>query len=178
MKVKIGLLVVSLLVLSCKPSADSARDLGFSLTPAKESQKNYSESVLAGHFLGKNWSAVSAVARPFGVDRNQIAIEFYDFVASISCNAVFPSQPYASIVLPKNITIAEYTFDLRNIKGNGEPVVFVDPKTNYNLVSEQTKLRVNSIDATGFEISLYVFAIDTTALTSEINGRIKVQYCK
>ena len=136
----------------------------------------YSDSALSGKVFGQDWSATNAILRPFGTDKKEISVEFYsDSVASV-CKNFQARKPYASVTIPADYTTTEYRMDLNTGSGGGNPLVFSSPSDGQNLIADKTKIRVNALNATGFEASVYAQGTDEKG-TSEINGKIQVTDC-
>ncbi|MBK9321606.1 MAG: hypothetical protein IPM97_01380 [Bdellovibrionaceae bacterium] len=139
---------------------------------------DYVEQPLAGRVFGQNWKALTAVVKPFGSDKSQVSLEFYSEVNPKACTgSLMPSKPFASVVIPAAYTQTEYISDMED-PGTGNPLVFkMFSGEAKKLLASKTKIRVNSITATGLVVSVYAQGADADGAVSEINGSVAVTDC-
>lgn len=164
------------LVTACSAKVDAPPNPFQGVNDAFKTWPEYSDAQLSGKIFGKEWKAVTAVARP--INEKEMSLDFYPEVKSNACtSALTSSRPYATVIIPKAYTATEYYADMAS-PGTGNPLVFTEvngaPK---NLIAEKTKMRINTISAGGFNVSLYAVGVDTDGYQSEINGKIDVVDC-
>lgn len=165
------------LMTACSASVDSPQNLFPDIGNSSKSWPAYSEQALAGNVFGKKWNAITAVAKK--INDKEISLEFYPESKAKACTTAYTNtMPYATVVIPAAYTTTEYAADLLNPGGTGNPLVFTEvngaPK---NLAAEKTKVRVNSISASGLNVSVYATGLDLDGYQSEINGQINVVDC-
>lgn len=140
-----------------------------------QSSPTYADGPLSGKIFGEDWTAQAAVVRPFGTGGNQVSLELYAAGASSLCSRPFTSAPFASVVLPADYQAQEYRADITS----GTPLVFTSTNAvSKNVLADTAKVKITSVQATGFEAFIYAKATEADGTISEINGKIQVSDCR
>lgn len=168
--------IALLLITACNPSVNV--DPLIPLSPSSKDWPEYSEQNLSGKVFGQDWKALTAVARPFGQEGKEMSLEFYPEIKTKACtSSQMSSKPYATVVIPANYSLTEYVADM-NVPGTGNPMMFsMLAGESKNLMATKTKIRVNSITASGLNVSIYAQGTDADGIVSEINGAAAVVDC-
>jgi hypothetical protein len=142
--------------------------------------KEYAETPLAGRLFARDWTAKRAIAKAFfSEDSNELMVKIYADELGETCESLGSSkQPYATVVIPKNYTTAEYKTETSSGSGHHTPVVFtLTESSSENIISDKSKIRIETIGTDRFTASIFAVGVEENGIISEINGRIEVIDC-
>lgn len=164
-------------VTACSPKASDFVPTGVFGVPNTKGWPEYAEQDLSGKVFAEDWKAVTAIARPS--TNGGTSLEFYPETKASACTtSLMSSKPYATVSIPSAYSVTEYVLDTTNMDGGGNPLVFsVLNGEAKNIMAEKTKVRINAITATGFNVSVYALGKDVDGTVSEVNGKIDVVDC-
>lgn len=176
-----GLMAASILIFSCSvkvKDADVVKELG-------DGWPAYSDQALSGTVFGQEWHSQTVVARLSSFNAEEIRVYFYSENTANACDSsAISSKPYASVILPANLTATEYKVDLTNLFANPtsivkNPLVFVSTGVSTNAVAaNRTKISITSFDETGFTVSAFADSGVVDGTSSSINGVTHVTDCR
>lgn len=164
---------LALLTLSaCSVTGSSTEDNNpFGNKPTPE----FSEQALSGKVFGADWKAKVAVIKPFGNDGKEVSLDVLSDSPAVPCKAVYSSNPYATVVIPANYAVGDYSLNL----GEGNPLVFTGFAGSVkNVIADAGRLRISTIADSGFLAYLYAKGTEGDGTVSEINGKIQVIDCR
>lgn len=150
-------------------STDDNNPFGNKPTPA------FSEQALAGKIFGADWNAKVAVIKPFGNEGREVSLDILSDSPAVPCKAIYSGNPYATVVIPANYAAGDYSLNL----GEGNPLVFTGFTGGAkNVIADAGRLRITTIDSSGFLAYLYAKGTEGDGTVSEINGKIQVVDCR
>lgn len=137
-------------------------------------------STVAGQVFGKNWAGKTAVYETSLSDPKMITVRIYGQVLHNACSSgqVMSNEPYATVMLPKDLKKTNYMTDILTGQGS-TPMTFTRlmPSVD-NLIAEKTKISVQSVSAKGFQALIYAEAYEPGTGLSQVNGAIHVVNCE
>ncbi|WP_413287723.1 hypothetical protein [Bdellovibrio sp. HCB337] len=164
------------LMTACSPSVKVD---GSSPNSAFGTWPDYTDQNVSGQVFGKEWKATTAVVKSFGQSGSEVSLEFYAETVTDACKSVSSTtKPTASVVIPAAYSQTEYRADM-SAPGGGNPLMFSSFENGgRNVMAEKTKVRINNITATGFNVSVFAKGTESDGTVSEINGKLDVVDCK
>jgi hypothetical protein len=138
---------------------------------------------LSGRLFNQDWAARTAVARPSLNNADVLVVELYAEEIFNACdqNFVSSSLPYATVHIPKDYSVTEYTADFKNGLSSpmtGQPMVYtLLAAGGQNIMAERTAVRINAVTSEGFTASLSSDGIDEQGVASAMNGDVTVKDC-
>jgi hypothetical protein len=135
----------------------------------------YSVFDLSGKIFGQNWKSQVAIIRPSTLDKTKVYLEVYSTAMASPCQTAFTSAPYATVSIPSDYQAKEYAFNWNT----GTLLTFsAITDVSKNLIADSSKLKITTVNATGFDGYLYAKGVESNGTVSEINGKMQVIDCR